>query len=358
MTLAVAMIADDLTGALDASAPFAMCGLKTFVACTPDALERGLREDPAVLCVNTATREEAAETAADIVLTAARRLAAANPRIAFKKIDSRLKGPLSAEIAATLQGLGLSRAAIAPAIPDLGRVVRGGRLTGRGVAIPIDVAERLGSSDHAIPDTPDQRALDAVARVILDASGQLLAVGARGLATAFASAMGRPATTGDPLPLPHPLVIAIGSRDPITREQVAAFRAVDRPRLIAAPNGHLPMAAGDGAIVLLMTTETEFAEPIDVVARRFGAGVAAYIAAHVPAALVISGGETAASVLAALQIDLLEVVGEAVPGIPYCRVEVAGRKVLILTKSGGFGDRDVLLRLAGRTPARAVYAES
>lgn len=358
MTLAVAMIADDLTGALDAGAPFAMHGLKTLVACTPDALDRGLRQGPDVLCVNTATREMDAETAAARVLAVARRLAAANPRIAFKKIDSRLKGPVSAELAATLHGLAFDRAAIAPAIPDLGRVVRGGKLTGRGIATPIDIAERVGSSDYAIPDTPDQRSLEAVAQFILAEPEPILAVGARGLAAAFAVALGRPAATEDPLPLPGPLVIAIGSRDPITREQIAAFRSAARPIVIAAPNGHVPKTAGDGAVVLLVTTDADFAEPIDIVAQRFGAGVASYLKAHPPAALVISGGETAASVLAALQIDLLEVVGEALPGIPYCRAEIAGRKALILTKSGGFGDPGTLARLAGRAPVPIVYAES
>lgn len=358
MTLAVAMIADDLTGALDASAPFAMHGLKTLVACTADAIDRALQQHPDVLCVTTASRELDAESAATSVLEVAQRLAAELPRLAFKKIDSRLKGPIAAELGAALRGFALSRAAIAPAIPDLGRVVRNGRLTGRGVSTPIDIAERLGSSDHAIPDTPDQPALEAVARVILDADEPILAVGARGLATAFASVLGRQTTADDPLPLPRPLVIAIGSRDPITREQIAAFRAAARPTVIDAPNGHLPQSTPGDELVLIMTTEAEFAEPIDIVARRFGAGVAAYVKAHLPAALVISGGETAASLLAALQIDLVEVVGEALPGIPYCRADFGGHQTMILTKSGGFGVPDTLTRLAGRAPAPVVYAES
>lgn len=358
MTLAVAMIADDLTGALDAGAPFALHGLETLVACTPGALDRALRQSPEVLCVNTATREMDAGAAAARVLAVARRLAAEHPRVAFKKIDSRLKGPLSAEIGAALQGFGLARAAIAPAIPELGRVVRDGRLTGRGVATPIDIAACVGSNDHAIPDTTDQPALDAVARVILDAAEPILAVGARGLATAFAAAIGRPTSARKPFALPRPLLIAIGSRDPISREQIEALRASTPALTISAPNGRVPQAGGTGALVLLMTTGAASHEPIGIVAERFGAGVASYVKAHAPAALLLSGGETAASVLAALQIDLLEVAGEALPGIPYCRADFAGREVLILTKSGGFGDRDALMRLAGRAPVPIVYAES
>lgn len=358
MTLAVAMIADDLTGALDASAPFAMRGLKTLVACTPDAVEQALRRKPDVLCVNTATRELDADAAAARVLSVARRLAGERPRIAFKKVDSRLKGPVATELEAALQGFELSRAAIAPAIPDLGRVVRGGRLTGRGIAASIDIAERIGSSDHAIPDTPDQPALDAVAQVILGATDPILAVGARGLATAFAAILGADVAADDPLPLLRPLIIAIGSRDPITREQIAALNTAAAPTVIAAPNGQMPETAPVGEVVLIITTEAEPPEPIDVVAARFGAGVAAYVKSEVPAALLISGGETAASVLAALQIDLLELVDEALPGIPYCRAEIAGRKTLIFTKSGGFGEPDTLTRLAAGAPAPIVYAES
>ena len=57
--------------------------------------------------------------------------------------------------------------------------------------------------------------------------------------------------------------------------------------------------------------------------------------------LVISGGATAQLVLRALGIEVLELLGEALPGLPLAR---AGG-FTIITKSGGFGGPDALVEL-------------
>lgn len=61
-------------------------------------------------------------------------------------------------------------------------------------------------------------------------------------------------------------------------------------------------------------------------------------------ALVATGGETARAVLDAWGIVRLRVLGELEPGLPYSTAECAGREILILTKAGGFGTRETLLR--------------
>ena len=114
MTLLVGMVADDLTGALDAAAPFAGQGLETVVLISLDS-DGALPADAEVLCINTASRELTDGEAAARVTVATRRLAAAGPRRWFKKIDSRLKGHLAAETSAMLAVTGLSRALVAPA---------------------------------------------------------------------------------------------------------------------------------------------------------------------------------------------------------------------------------------------------
>ena len=106
----VAIVADDLTGALDAAAPFAARALTTRVAVTADGLDAALAHDPAVVAVNTATRHADAETAAARVRDCAERLAALRPALLIKKIDSTLRGPVGAELAAIL-GLADRRAA-------------------------------------------------------------------------------------------------------------------------------------------------------------------------------------------------------------------------------------------------------
>ena len=83
------IFADDLTGALDAAAPFAGRGLATEVAIGLDGVGEALVAAPAVLSVNLGCRDGEAEEAH----CRTRDLMAMVPAgtMFFKKIDSRLK---------------------------------------------------------------------------------------------------------------------------------------------------------------------------------------------------------------------------------------------------------------------------
>ena len=168
MRVEVALVADDLTGALDAAAPFAARGLRVRVYRTVEALAAapgavgaapptgsaafptpGTPPDPTsadpfperrggldshdggdsgVLAVNTSTRHLAPEAARAAVAAAARRLLAWSPRLVFKKIDSTLRGPAADEAAAAMEVFGRRAALVCPAFPAAGRVVRGGEV--------------------------------------------------------------------------------------------------------------------------------------------------------------------------------------------------------------------------------------
>src|SRR3546814_1188368 len=75
--------------------------------------------------------------------------------VLFKKIDSRLKGHIEAELDVTP----FRRALVVPAIAEFGRLVEAGHVTGFGVETPLFIAERLGRhADSAI--IPDIRSAD------------------------------------------------------------------------------------------------------------------------------------------------------------------------------------------------------
>lgn len=76
-----------------------------------------------------------------------------------------------------------------------------------------------------------------------------------------------------------------------------------------------------------------------MIAESFARTAAAYVAGA--ATLIVSGGATAESLLDAVGVTRLRLTGEALPGLPCSR---AGR-LTIVTKSGGFGDPDALVRL-------------
>jgi uncharacterized protein YgbK (DUF1537 family) len=330
----LAIVADDLTGALDASAPFAVRGLSTVVALGVDDLELALASGADVIGVSTGSREITPDAARQAVADCMARLPTGLS--VFKKIDSRLKGNIAAE----LDAIPYRRALVIPAIPAFGRWMRNGRLDGFGVAEPIGIAARLGRHAGAAvtPDIDEQDQIErALAEVVHD-----LPVGARGLAEALARRLSPTFEPSTPEPMAAPVLCVIGSTDPITTRQVQRLRGAMDVTYIAAPDGVAPAApASLDGVTVLQATPGIGADPVTV-AQRLGEAV---IALQPPAGatLVLSGGATAQVVMRALGIGILDLRGEALPGLPIAR---AGG-FTIITKSGGFGQPDALLRLLG-----------
>src|SRR5262245_35206031 len=123
-TMLVTLIADDLTGACDAGAPFAgRAPVGVFVAPTSPGPEW------TVAAVDTESRELLAADAAAATQAAVGRLGARLPGgLLFKKIDSTLRGPIGAELEALLAVSGRQVALVCPAFPAQGRTVSAGTL--------------------------------------------------------------------------------------------------------------------------------------------------------------------------------------------------------------------------------------
>ena len=197
MTLKAAIIADDLTGALDTGTPFVAAGLSVAVAVDVGAAQDAIATGCDVVVVNTASRALRGHEAAERVLSAAGKFRDVKPGVVMKKIDSRLKGNVAAESLALAEALGLETILVAPAIPDQERVTYRGCVVGRGVAKPLRIADLFkGSRDNVVvADAEDDIDLDQ----IVDGHDWLrtLAVGARGLGAALARRLGeavRPVT--------------------------------------------------------------------------------------------------------------------------------------------------------------------
>ena len=330
-SLSLAIVADDLTGALDAAAPFAAMPGGVVAATRPEALAEALASQPAVVAVSTRSREVPpgeARARVERVLMAL----PAGVRL-FKKIDSRLKGNIAAE----LEPLGGRGLLVLPAIPDFGRIVRGGALQGFGADRPIPVRAALGRYGAAaeVPDTPDQATLDAA---VAGADATAVLVGARGLGQALAAATGVAPPPAFPV-LPAPLCFVVGSTDPITLAQAERLmREVPGAIFVAAPAGRVPEGR-PGAVTLIQATEGAPATR-EAVARALAEGARPWLRAA--RSMLLSGGATAEAVLDALGLDVLTVAGEAQPGLAYCEAEGQA----IVTKSGGFGAPDAFVRLA------------
>lgn len=130
----IGVIADDLTGAAELGAVGQRLGLKAEIL-----LDYKLRASADLVCLDTDSRSCTPDEAAKRAATAAKFLQAADARWVYKKVDSVLRGNVTAEVEAVMQQLGCHRALLLPANPSLGRIIRGGEYFVKG--IPIDRTE-------------------------------------------------------------------------------------------------------------------------------------------------------------------------------------------------------------------------
>ncbi len=411
--LAVALVADDLTGALDAAAPFAGRGLRVRVHRSPDTLPApdGGTDGPsapgnarsgatihdgsgAVLAVNASSRHLAPAAARGVVEASGRRLLAWTPRIVFKKIDSTLRGPVADEVAAAMEVFGRRSALVCPAFPAAGRVVRDGEVFVYGEPLreteyvhdlrtpapaesPEALFTRIGAvrrirPGESLPGRPGGRIVIAdaetedhlarLAALVAENAKDLLAVGSDGLAAGLASLFGtraRPARLAGGAG--RIVLFALGSRAGTTAEQAGRLLEAN-PGLpvVEAPAGMLDpisvvRAADSSSAVVVRVPSHPRGDPAAVV-RAFAAGVRSAVedlgGPGRLAALVATGGDTVEAILDAFEIAALDVLGEFRPGIPVSRgAAPGGADLTLVSKAGGFGTPELFAELAAETIA-------
>jgi len=391
--LKVGILADDLTSATDGAAPFVSMGHRCLVFADH---QRSPREDAAIVSVNKASRAASIEDAVDRAAHAAKSLASAE--ILYNTVDSTIRGHIGAEIIAARRASGRAIAIVAPAFPAGGRTTEGGRQLLRGV--PLEETEFAKDPLHPITDShiralfpaiPDAevrflglaevRALksgelvaDDRKLLIVDAATQhdlallvksaadaksILWCGSPGLATALADQVGRADDAALSSRTASLNLFVIGSVNPLSREQCSRLRGKDDVRQIvvdAEQASHSPVLAAESAVgqyrqsgsagdVLLTASERGTSVDPRSVAIALGQAVRLLIERYPVTGLFLTGGDTAESVLGVLGIGSLELLGEIEPGIPVGRT-TGSHPFHIITKAGGFGSPNILLKSA------------
>jgi len=123
----IGVIADDLTGAAELAAVGLRYGLRA------EIVVRGAPSCEAdLVCVDTDSRSCVPEEAGRRAASAAKLLRTAKARWIYKKVDSVLRGQVTAEVESIMKQLRLKRALLLPANPSLGRKIQDGRYFVRG----------------------------------------------------------------------------------------------------------------------------------------------------------------------------------------------------------------------------------
>ncbi|MBZ5620299.1 MAG: four-carbon acid sugar kinase family protein [Acidobacteriia bacterium] len=353
------VIADDLTGACDSAVHFAAAGCYTVMTIAPECAP----SEAQVLAFSTESRDLAPAEATGRIWQLAGAMRLQPGDVIFKKIDSTLRGNTGVEIVAALDAFAGEAAVVNPAFPAMGRVVESGflRVTTDARFRPVEIAGWLrshgaGTCRHVgaggIADAIDAGvrfvSLDAVcqddlvriAAEVLALGRRILWAGSAGLAAALASHQAG-GTAPAMLPLHSgPVLFCIGSDHPVTAEQQQhLLEQRDALLLYAASTTaeHVASALRRGQHVVLRIPRGQIA------AQR----LCGLISGCRPAALFLSGGDTASLVFRAIGAEAIELRRELMPGVPAGILQGGSfDSALVSTKSGGFGAPGDLVQIA------------
>jgi len=384
----ILLLADDLTGALDAAAPLRRQGFSASVSLTPAGLTTSTGDWPDVLAMTTETRHDA-DPASTL-----RRIARDIPRarLVYKKIDSTLRGQFAREIVALLEIWGFQSALVVPALPSQGRQLVQGRLVIDGVTqdthLPslirqqtgLEVAhlridnvrsgpdELAGALEYALStrasfvvvDAATDGDLDQIARAVQQLEARPLVAGSAGFAGYLPIAwdLRKPAATPAWAPAGEgPLLFVLGSAHPRTHAQVRSLReqGVEHvefaPELIDTGISERCVRRLQNGVDVVLTLLWPPDLRIDTVApsqqHQLARGLAGVVRSVLwqtnVATLVLSGGDTAYAVCKTLGVSAIVLDGEILPGLPIGHGLTAdGKVVMLITKAGGFGQEDAL----------------
>jgi len=368
----IAVIADDLTGALDTGVQFTQWG---YTAQLTDAPEHSTAE---VIIVNTDTRNKTPETAYHTTYNVAEKLDQHD--IIYKKTDSTLRGNSGPELQAILDATGETNAILTPTHPPTQRRVKGGHLYVADKPITeTDYVSEYRKKTSYIPEildiktmvhtlkTPENIPPKGITIIDSETEKDLLLMAARrtrvmagsaGLANALCQALRNP----------PPVLTIIGSMRTETRIQaeqlekrlgVATIPLNTFKALNQIPQDEALRRAKDALdlgqdVILTSTPSTETVEKTKQEAKRQNilpeeleikitsalAETTETLLGYTLSGIIITGGATALAVTKKLGIKNIQILDEVQPGVPVLKLD----NLTAVTKAGGFGQSDTLIQ--------------
>lgn len=402
----ILIIADDLTGALDSGVAFADAGISTCVGEGEFFSTNADAKNCAVQVTVVPTRHMPKEDAYRAVYDVTKTAKVCGIRYILKKVDSALRGNVGAELAASLAATGEKTLYFVPAFPKMKRVTRNGiqYIDGdipvaesvfrqdpfnpvRHSAVADVIAETtsvtaypggLNREDYpagiAVFDAQTDEDIQKIAAHLFHDLCASLVAGCAGLAAAIPAVLRFPKTAEDGIAVPLKLITFCGSVNPISIRQCQEAETCGAPRFHLIRNGvpeaeeHLAKrvaaASADSAITILDTGSTDVGDGAEAtaensrrVAEKMGAVIGRVSRLAPDATLFIIGGDTLIAFIHYLGIKTIIPAAELMPGVVLAKYRFEGAWRYLISKSGGFGEPDLLRRVFLKLPLLAQEAE-
>lgn len=393
-TTEVLILADDFTGALDTAVQLTGYGKKIRVIDAEKSLLSSEVAKDEVLVFNTDTRHCDPKQAYEKILHLTKRAAKSGVRCIYKKTDSVLRGNIGAELAGVMEGSGRKKTFFVPAFPKMERTTRNGIQRWKGIpihetAFGQDPFEPLSTSvvseilaeqglysctsvpiSTAIPETPascivfdaeSDADLGKITEQLKGSVDSCVLAGCAGFAAWLPQLLGwHRVETKIPL-CADQLLIVSGSVHPVTAEQLKYAQENALPIFYLDP---LKANEQEQRDLLVACIENCFKEtrqaclavpaksltPFESGARETISACLADITRQViennnRTLLMVNGGDTLLNVLRMLGSRCVSPVCEIFPGIVFSYADTDFGLLTVVTKSGGFGDENVLIKI-------------
>jgi D-threonate/D-erythronate kinase len=287
--------------------------------------------------------------------------------IAYKKLDSLLRGPWVAEVDACLRTGLWDGCIVAPAFSYQGRCTRAGQHYARasdgcwtpvGDNIVLQLRERgldarlANAAAELRPginvfDAETDDDMDRIVQIGRDYQGKILWCGSGGLAGALARGtdVGPSAALKRPV-LKRPVLGVFGSDHLATAAQLAHCEdIVIRTADVRASLGRIRQRLDDG--VVLVKLDAPDGASRTKAARHFADEITRLCRSIAPpGTLLVAGGETLKAQCVATSATALKVLGRLEPGVPKSVVQGGSwAGVDVVSKSGAFGPADLWWKL-------------
>lgn len=402
------IIADDFTGALDTGVQFAASGAETRVGMNTEYNFEYAESSVQVFVLNAETRHLKPEEAYQLVLQIVKRALLSGIPYIYKKTDSALRGNIGSELKAVLDAASAKTLHFLPALPKMNRITENGihyidavpvheSVFGRDPfepvtcsyipdiikdAAPVTVVKSLENWKETpgimVYDAATDRELYETGKLLMEHNQLRIMAGCAGFAAALPALLGLVGQENRVKVLGKHFLVACGSVNPITVSQLdfAEKNGFNRIRLtpeqklkdgyFETPEGRTALKSwrdicigGKSCILdtndLPGSNETlEWAERKGItleelrvkISGTLGFVVKELVEMGVDSTLFITGGDCLMGFMEHIECHEIKPVCELAPGIVLSNIEAKGRKLQVISKSGGFGGEKLLLELS------------
>ena len=399
------IIADDLTGAIDTGVQLAKQGIQTRVIPDPDSNYPDLfnSSESSVLVVNTESRHtqpQEAEMRVEEIMSVAQE---AGIKRYFKKTDSTLRGNIGAELDAFKKNVDQEFVGFIPAHPKLKRFTRKGRhfidntplhetsfgsdplepvlqndikaILANQTALEInsiDLNERqkVESADILVFDCESIDDLKEIADFLKSRNCADAIAGSAAMVELLPERYTLDRVKTRVSDVHSPALMINGSLNNISREQVRyvadqGFTTYSiPPEWLRNPvteqhlHSHdlflnITSALRQKQHVILTSTSLTSQHPktsetdlkYDEIPRNLGLIIKAILKNTGITSLIVFGGDTLMGIMEVLQCSYMEPQTEILPGVALSLTEMDGKKLTVITKPGGYGEKDVIITI-------------